>query len=61
MTKEQIKLKLESLIHQVDNKFIPSPKGSIEQTIEYLSVCITYLLFDNEATRRELKSAIRKR
>lgn len=61
MTKKQVKLKLESLIHLIRGKNTPPFSPSIEEDFDYLRLCIVDLKFDNEATKRELRTAIGKR
>lgn len=53
MKKSHTKLQLESLIHLIEGKHIQSFSLSIEEDLVYLRLCILYLLFENEAIKRE--------
>lgn len=55
MTKKHVKLELESLINLTGVK-PPARVESIEDGLQFLRTCIMYLMYDNEATRRELKA-----
>ncbi len=57
LTKKEIKLELESLISLITNRSACSPATSIKEDIAYLRTCISYGVFDLEATRRELRAA----
>ena len=53
--------KLQNKINAKAKKIIPHENGdSVQESIDYLRVCIKYTLFDLDATRRELRMAIRK-
>lgn len=56
MIKKYMKLELESLINLAGVK-PPVRVESIEDGLQFLRSCVLYLIFDAEATRRELKEA----
>lgn len=56
MTKKHVKLELESLINLAGVK-PPARVESVEDGLQFLRSCVLYLVYDAEATRRELKAA----
>ena len=59
LTRKAIKLKLESLVYNIDK--INIAVDSIEDGFDDLEICIVCLLHDLESTRRELDAAIGKK
>ena len=55
MKKPHTKLELESLIHLIEGKNTQPFSLSIEEDLAHLRICIQYLLFENEAIKREYK------
>lgn len=54
---QELQLRIESLIHLTGGRTMLQKKSTIEDDLDHLRLYIEYMIFDLEATRRELKAS----
>ena len=54
MKQAEIKIEIRDMIKTVNNVG-PIKPATLESDIQYLKTCVMYLVYDNEALKRELK------